>query len=428
MFNSFGELVGKPNIKYGPSQSWSPRGTTKENLEKLKKRTKELREIKKKLLKKKRKTKGKDEKEKVQKEIEAVVKELKKVFDDFDFEDDLTTDPRKPKRKEEARAWKLKMRALRLEKLKKEQRKWEEKQKKKRSRAQRVSDLVNLGDVTIGEVSSANQDVIEAQRELSDVEDEINRNNCDVSSDENQEICIELGSARTEASALLEQKQYDFSKIAKSIPPLLLGGGSLYVFYDRMKELQDSYRKMRDIKRELIQCKEDCDVVKRQVENIKNSLQEQQSLDKEELFKIQDELKKENMDDGELDVKLVIPTYLSEKTEIPFGNRNELPIIVALDSIEEESVVKSGEVVINGELIELAYYPERKIFTGYFTGFPLKTDFFGKVRVELQNDQILLGEFKGRINGEDPLVEIVSDPGSFFRKGKIHVTVTGEFD
>ena len=91
--------VGSPNIKYGPSQTYNPNGSTKSNLENLKKRAEDLRKLKKELYKKKRKAKGSAAKKKVQKEIEDLSKELKKVFDDHDFESSLHTNPRNPKKK-----------------------------------------------------------------------------------------------------------------------------------------------------------------------------------------------------------------------------------------------------------------------------------------------------------------------------------------
>ncbi|MBK24622.1 MAG: hypothetical protein CME70_11560 [Halobacteriovorax sp.] len=419
--------VGNPGVKYGPSTTWNAGGDTKTNLANLKKRSGELRKMKKELQKKKRKTKGKEAKKAVQKEIDDVSKEMKKVFDDYDFEDGLTTNPRKPKKKPEARAWKQKMRQERLKKMQEKQKKWEEKQKKKRERARRVSDLSDLGDVTIGDVSSANTDVMNSQRDLEDVEDQIEEAKCEEVNDENQEICIELGNARTEASATLEESEREFGRLANALPPLLIGGGTLYVIYDRMTELRESYARMRDVNRELINCEENCEVIKRQVENIKNSLQEQEGLDKTSLDEAQDEVKQEEIG-GPVDAELIIPSYLSENNEIPFGNKNELPIILAVDSTELEDVVKSAQATVNGKAIELVYYPERGIFTGSYAGYGTKEELVGKTEIELIDGQVLTGSFSGRINTEKPNVEIKSTPGSVFKKGKFKIHVTGEFD
>ncbi len=418
--------VGNPGVKYGPSTNWNAGADTKTNLTNLKKRSGELRKIKKELQKKKRKAKGREAKKAVQKEIEDVSKEMKKVFDDYDFEDGLTTNPRKPKREPEARAWKQKMRQKRIADMQAKQKKWEEKQKKKRERARRVTDLSGLGDVTIGDVSSANTDVLNSQRDLEDVEDQIEEAKCEEVNDENEEICLELGNARTEASATLEQSRRDFGELANALPPLLIGGG-LYVIYDRMTELQESYARMRDVNRELINCEVNCDVFKRQVENMKNSLQEQEGLDKTALDEAQDEIKEEEIG-GPVDAELVIPTYLSENNEIPFGNKDELPIILAVDSSELEDVVKSAQATVNGKAIELVYYPERGIFTGTYAGYGAKEDLVGKTEIELIDGQVLTGSFKGRINTENPKVSIKSTPGSVFKRGKFKIHVTGEFD
>ncbi len=418
--------VGSPGVKYGPSATYNPNGSTKENLENLKKRAKDLKKAKDDLKKKLRKAKGKEAKAKVKEEIEKVSKELKKVFDDYDFEDDLTTDPRKPKKKAEADKWKRKMRFERLQKLKEKQEKWEKEEEKKRQRARRVTDLRDLGDVTIGDVASANTDVISAQRELGDILDEEEEAQCEEINDQNIEICTVLNSNRVQATATLEETRRNFGSLANALPPLLIGRG-LYVLFDRMTDLQESYERMRSVQRELVNCDENCDVIARQVENIKYSIDQQEFLDKSALDEAQDELKMEEVG-GPFAAQIIIPTYLSENNEVPFANTDELPMIFALETDISEDVVKSAHTMVNGQLVELVYYPERGIFAGNYSGYEAKEDFVGETQIELIDGQVLSGNFQGRINTNKPEVKISSVPGTLLKKGSFKIHVTGEFD
>ncbi len=418
--------VGNPGVRYGPSATYNPNASTKENLDNLKQRAKDLKKAKDDLKKKLRKAKGKEAKEKVKEDIEKVSKELKKVFDDYDFEDGLSTDPKKPRRREEVEKWKIKMRKERLQKLKEKQVKWEKEEAEKRERARRVTDLRDLGDVTIGDVASANTDVINAQRDLGDILDEEEEAQCDVINDENIEICTILNSSRAQATATLEEAQRDFGSLANALPPLLIGRG-LYVLFDRMNDLQESYKRMRSVQRDLIHCEENCELISRQIENIKNSIQEQESLDKSALDEAQDELKMEEIG-GPIEAQIIVPTYLSENNEIPFANKEELPLIFAIEADLSVDVVKSAHTVVNGQLVELSYYPERGIFTGNYSGYDSKEDFVGETQIELIDGKILSGSFKGKINTNKPEVNISSIPGSLFKKGSFKIHVTGEFD
>ncbi|MCP4915023.1 MAG: hypothetical protein GY909_18035 [Oligoflexia bacterium] len=412
-------------VKYGTSSGYNPNWDTKTMFKHLDKKREEIKKRKKELKKELRKAKGKKAKDAVRKKLKENSAEFDKVYDDYQFERKLQTDPRKPKKKAQAEAWKRKERQKRIDKLKAKQKKHEEKLKKQRSRAVSMSDLNDLGDVTIGEISSANTDVTNAQRDLNDIEDEIQEESCDVITDENIEICMELRNARTQASARLEESKLRFRDLAIALPPVLVGGG-LYVIYDRMTDLQERYDLMRGVKRELIGCEENCELIEDRVELIKNGLEEQQQLDKYDLDEMQDELKKEEA--GELDAELVIPNYLAKNTQIPFGNKGELPIIFAVDKAQEVETVRSANALVNGQFVELVYYPERGVFTGSYTSFESKQDLSGMVQVELVDGQTLTKSFTGRINNEKPNVEIHSVPGSLFKKGKFKVHVTGEFD
>tara|TARA_R110002072_G_scaffold534_6_gene4060 strand:+ start:233143 stop:234882 length:1740 start_codon:yes stop_codon:yes gene_type:complete len=418
--------VGSPNIKYGPSQTYNSNGSTKSNLENLKKRAEDLRKLKKELYKKKRKAKGSAAKKKVQKEIEDLSKELKKVFDDHDFESSLHTNPRKPKKKQEAIIWKRQQRHLHIKKLKEKQKKWEEKQKKKKKKARRVSQMRDLGEVTIGDIVSTHNDVMDSQRDDQDVADEMEENQCDIISDDNQEVCYVLNNTRAQTSATLEESRSKFSKLANYLPPVLLGGG-IYVLYDRFTDRQDSYTHLREVGRELINCEESCELIENRVDSIKNSILEQEELDKSELDEIQDEVKKDNLS-VPVEVELVIPNYLATNEEIPFGNEKELPLIFGVETGTSTEVVKSAYVLVNEKRVNLSYYPETGILAGNYTGFKAKEDFIGAVIIETVDDQVLSKKFVGKINTIKPQVKIDSVPGSLFKKGKFKVSVTGEFD
>lgn len=417
--------VRDAKIKHGVGHGYDPNLSTKQQDAKLKKRREELRAAKKKLQSKWKKAKRKDKK-KIKEDIKKVSKEIDRNNADTEFENKLKTHSRKPSNRQQAEKWKKQERQDRIDEKNAEQEKWEKKQRRRRGSAVNIDDLLDLGDVSMDDIMSGQDDVMEAEEDLNDIQDEMQEEECDEIGDDNIEICTTLNQARNEASATLEQAETRLGELTNTLPPILITGG-MYVISERLRELQERYRHLRSVNRELIGCSKYCDIIEDRVENLKEAFAEHESLDKEAFDEIQDEIKKEEYG-GPVEAELVIPNYLAQNTDVPFGNKNELPIIFAVDHELEYETVKGATALVNNQEVELVYYPERGIFTGSYIGFDSKTDLKGNIQVELIDGEVLEGSFAGRINNEKPNVKINSTPGTVFRRGKFNIHVTGEFD
>lgn len=420
-------------VKYGPSYGWNANGTTKSNLEHLKKRSKELRAAKKKLQRKKNKLsrkKHKEERARIQKDIDKISEEFKKLFKDRDFERKISSSSRKPKKKQQARIWKRTQRQKRYADLQAKQREHEKKQAKNKAKAKKVSMLENLGDLNVGsvmtDIMASHNEVIENEDTVGDIADELKHEDCEEVTEDNVEICYELNASMSEATAVLQDSKSKFTELSHILPPLLLGGG-MYVIYDELTEAQDSYKELLDTKRKLINCVEYCEIIEAQVDEMKEAIVEAEELQKNALDEIQDEVEKQELDGMEVELDVIVPNYLSKNTDVPFGHKKQLPVAFGINT-EMPNAVKSAYLQINGETVPLVYYSEAGVVAGNYQVKNPKQEFAGEVSIETVDGQVFTKTITGSIHTLKPEVNIESVPGSMFKKGKFKVYIDGEFD
>ncbi len=418
--------VGDPTTVYGPSSGYDVKGDTASKLKDFAKRVKDLRKAKKDLLREKRKTKDKERKKEIDQEVKEVLLELEKVFRDEKKERDLASSGAKPKNKEEARIWKEKKRQLHLDNLAKLEKKRKEKEAKKKKNKMALGDFPGLGGDIITSVVSAHGDVLANAEKMGDIEDELEYEGCSEVNDNNAELCYELNAQKAEAHATLEESENQFKELSELIPPLGLATG-IYVIYDELKELQDSYKELRLIKKGLINCEEHCEMIEGQVEAAKEIINLQEVDDKAALDEIHDAEKEKRLE-LPVEAELVIPGYLANNKDVPFSYEDSLPLAFILETGDEMENFKSAHIEMNGEELPVTFFPEAGILRANYKGPKEKEEFEGKIIVKTIDNQELVKSFKGVINNKKPEVKITSKPATTFSKGSFKVKVKGEFD
>ncbi len=414
---------GKP---YGVSHGYDPNATWDDIKRDARRRYQDLRREAIRLEEMHRKSESKEERDKIADELEQIQREMDKNKADREFEDELTRHPDRPTTRPEEGNWRRRMRRERIRDLERRQREWEEQQQRNRDRATRVDELRSIGSATIGEASDAHRTVMDNIENQDQAQRDMDEAGCDDINDSNAAICEEIRLEVQEASASVEQSRRHFGSIVAAMPPLLLVGGKIYNLFKKLKEKQERKLELIDLESQVRICNDNCGELEEMATELKEEIKRADLIEDSELKEIQDEERKTEMT-GAADVELVVPRYLGENTEIPFGNKDALPLAFGVYTDTEAKFFTEAKVIVNGKTLPATYYPEAGVIKALYVGFPKKEDFKGKVILSSVDGKSFTAPFGGKINISKPNIDI-SKKGGALTRTKFVVKVTGDFD
>ena len=412
---------------YGPSYGYNPNSTKKEIQNRATARKKELGKAAKKLKEDYKNAANQNDKDRIAKELDRISKEIRKNQKESQFEDKLSEDDDLPRTEPHRGRWKREQRRKRLEEEKAKQKALEEEEQRMRQNARSPGDLRSLGHYTVQNSSESHSDVLDSLNNQADAQDEFQAEGCLEINDSNIEVCSELREVVVEVSATAEEQKSRFQSIVGKIPSLILAGGGIFSLYKSLSKIQKLYKAFLDKKREAKFCNENCGQAMRELISAKEELEREQLVQEKPLQLAQDEHNASEIQ-GDVDVELIIPPYLTENTETPFANLGALPLVFGVESDRNIKDFKNIKVLVNGKNMNADYYPEYGVIKTQYVGFEKKEDFSGAVILEAINGQKFVQKFKGKINTNKPVVDIRKKDGGTFSKTRFKVKVRGDFD
>lgn len=262
-----------------------------------------------------------------------------------------------------------------------------------------------------------NQD--EAQRQYDE-------EGCHEPSDDNAEVCEEIRVQVQEASARVEESERHFGRIVGAMPPLLLAGGKIISLFKKLQEKQRKQKELNYLESKIRTCEINCGEFEEMVSDLKEGMKREEIIGDSELKELQDEERKTELG-GPVDAELIVPRYLFDRTEIPFGNKDALPLAFGVYTDVEAKYFTDAKVIVDGNVLPATYYPEAGVIKALYVGFPKKHQFKGKVVLQSVSGQTFSVPFGGKINIAKPEIKITKQGGTFTRT-KFKVKVNGEFD
>jgi len=412
---------------YDPNATWDDiRRDALKRYKKLRKEAIELEEIH-------RKSKDKKQRDKIAEELARIALEMAKNKADREYEDELRTHPDRPGTRPEEAVWRRAMRAKRMADLAKKQEELEKKKKKDKEKAKKVKQLKGIGSATVGEASDAHREVMEDMENQEEAKDELKEEGCkdpesedDDTEEEDEEACNEIREEVSEATSELEESEGRFRDILRTMPPIILNGGVIFHTYEELIKIQKRYKKYYLVRRDYKYCQEDCDEMKEIFEDIDEIMKRDEIIKQPALEELQDEHRKTELAEP-VSAELVVPDYLSKNTEMPFGNRDALPLAFGVYTESDAKNFKNVKVVVDGKALATEFYPEAGVIKALYVGYPQKHKFNGQVILESVDGKTFKVPFAGKINITKPKIKI-SKKGGTFSRAKFKVKVTGEFD
>ncbi|MCO4794244.1 MAG: hypothetical protein KC493_11050 [Bacteriovoracaceae bacterium] len=366
-----------------------------------------------------------EQRDKIADELARIQKEMDKNKADRDFEDELTRHPDRPTTRPEEGNWRRRMRRDRMDELEERQRRFEEEEEQRRARATRVSDLGNIGSATIGDASDSHRSVMDEIENQDEVQRRHDEENCNDSTN-NDEVCEEIREEVQEASARVEASQSSFRRIVGVMPPIILGGGKIISLFKKLKEKQRMQQELNYLESQIRTCEINCGEFEQMATELKQELVREEIVNEQDFQELQDEERKSELNHP-VDAELIVPKYLGQNTEIPFGNKDALPLAFGVYTDTEAKFFSNVKVVVDGKSIPATYYPEAGVIKALYVGFPKKHKFKGKVLLQSVDGKSFSVPFGGKVNITKPEIKITKKGGTFTRT-KFKVKVNGEFD